>query len=167
MNRKCFFKVIILLLIIVIFVTFLNYPIFKACKKDDVDVEFQRIIESNYEKSVCVLDYTYTTGAGWSVLNSTDKKLIGEQVALMSFFDPRLLKENKEFNLDYLAQYIVTFTEKNDIKMDNENVTAIQAEEIVILYNTDKKYYKLTDLSLIGIFKSFLGIFDSKYKLSA
>ena len=49
--------------------------------------------------------------------------------------------------------------------IDGEDVRVIYPERIIIIYDTDKSYYKLGDMTLKGIFKSMVSIFIPHYKL--
>ena len=117
-------------------------------------------------ENICIVKYTYTTGAGWLVIDCNNPILLGQNVSICNKFDPRLLNDNSEFDLDYQSELVVVVDSINDINIDGENVKVIYPKKIIILYDTKKKYYKLCDMSVHGILKSILGCFNKKYMLS-
>ena len=52
-------------------------------------------------KNVYVLNFEQTTGAGYTVTDTKDERLLGKSVAVKTLFDPRFLKDNKDFLTDY------------------------------------------------------------------
>ena len=141
-------------------------PIFQLCPLKDIDNEYTKICKKYDNKNICILDYEYTTGTGWIVLKSTDKSIIGKTIVLSNNFDPRLLRENSQFELDYFAKYIVVIDHMSDTMIDGEIAPIIYAKEIEIIYNTTQSKYTVSDLTIYGILKSIMGVFNSSYRLS-
>lgn len=162
MRNKLFFKLFIVGCILISSACIiLNIPIFEISSSytDNTYV-------NSSENSICVLKYTYTTGAGWVVTDSDIDSLVGENICLSYRFDPRLLRDNEDFSLDYQGKMVVSIDKINKIVMDNEDVFVISPEKIKILYNTDKKEYRIKDMSFGGIVKSIMSLFNKKYSYS-
>ena len=131
------------------------------------------LIQDKYKTEnvdVCILDYDYVTGASWGVEKSTNKDIENEYVCLNTICNPRLLKINKEFDLDYMAKYVVVI-DKNitQTKVDDEDVGVLKVKEIVI---TDFYYendgfddMRFGDLSFGGKAKAILSLFVPKLRL--
>ena len=96
------------------------------------------------------------------VIDSTREDLIGEYVVLKNYFDPRLLRENLDFDMDYMAEFIVIFDDITSTKIDNEDVRVISAKNIEVLYNTEKTNYKVRDMTFSGLLKFIKGIVDKE-----
>ena len=119
---------------------------------------------------ICILDYDYVTGASWRVDKATNKNLDKEYVVLSTIYNPRLLKINKEFDLDYAARYVAVIDKNtSQINIDNEDVSVLKVKEIVI---TDFYYQnegfddiKFGDLTLGGKFKTVIALFVPKFRL--
>lgn len=141
----------------------LNIPIFSISNQP---IDGVKNMNSNKTDSICVLKYTYTTGPGWIVNDTNNDSLIGENVCLYNMFDPRLLKDNSEFDLDYQSQLMVLVDKIDKVVMDNEEVYVIKPKDITILYDTNKEEYRLKDMSLGGIIKFFISIVNKKYRYS-
>ena len=166
MRKKWLKNTGILLLVVLFIMILLNVPVYKIYNYNESDVIFKEFVNQNREKTVCLLDYTYTTGAGWLVLNSTRKDMIGQDIVLSSFFNPRLLKDNKEFDMDYLANYIVVFDKAKKTMIEDETVSIIYPDEIGIVFDTNKEIYRIKDFSFLGLVKGLFGVFFPNFKLS-
>ena len=98
------------------------------------------------------------------------KDIENEYVCLNAICNPRLLKINKEFDLDYWAKYVVVI-DKNitQTKVDNEEVNALKTKEIVItnLYYKNEGFddIKFGDLTFGGKLKSIIALFVPKFRL--
>lgn len=132
-----------------------NITIFQVSKTDDIN-------QINTNSQMCILKYEYVTGASWMVIDSTQKNLIGEYVVLKNHFDPRLLRENRHFDMDYMAELAVSFDDVTSTKIDNEDVRVIVAKGIEVLYDTEKPNYKIIDMTFSGLLKFVKGIVDKK-----
>lgn len=159
-QKKLLKALIVSVIICVSFVLVINIPIFRVnINLDDVSTN------SNHNKNICILKYQYTTGASWQVIYDSQNKLENQNVALYSIFDPRWLKDNIDFEMDYMASYIVVIDKSDSIMIDNQKVTVIYPENIIINFDTDKRYYKIKDISFEGILKSLIGVFNKKYRI--
>lgn len=163
MKKKIIIKVSIIL-VVVLLLAITRVPIFNVAEKSNN--LFKKVLKNTKSDVVCVLDYQLTTGTGWVVVDSNKQELIGKSVALSCIFDPRFLKDNKEFDLDYKAEYIVEGEQKTKIEIDNELVMVLSADKITIMYDSSKKNYYITDLSFSGFIKGTLGMFNKSYRIS-
>lgn len=139
----------------IVFGVVANITIFQVAKTDDINQ-----IHTNSQK--CILKYEYVTGASWKVIDSTLENLIGEYVVLKNYFDPRLLRQNLDFDMDYMAELVVSFDDVMSTKIDNEDVRVIVAKGIEVLYDTEKSNYKVIDMTFSGLLKFAKGIVDKK-----
>lgn len=153
MSMKNFLVTLIAVIAFICIVS--NITIFGVSENDDIK-QLQR------NNQICILHYEYVTGAGWMVIDSTREDLIGEYVVLKNYFDPRLLRENLDFDMDYMAKFIVIFDDITSTKIDNENVRVISAKNIEVLYNTEKTNYKVRDMTFSGLLKFIKGIADKE-----
>lgn len=154
MSMKKFLVTLIAVIALICIVA--NTTIFGVSENDDI-----KQLQRNNE--ICILHYEYVTGAGWMVIDSTREDLIGEYVVLENCFDPRLLRENLDFDMDYMSDLVVCFDDMTSTKIDNEDVSVIIAKSIEILYDTAKTNYKVKDMTLSGMLKFAKGVFDKKF----
>ena len=148
-----------------VLVVLINYPIFLT--KDNINDSYLNIIgKENKDINVYLLEYHYTTGSGWLVIDSTNKDLVNKEVVLCNAFDPRFLKDNNDFDLDYTAMLLVETKKIQDMVLDGENITVLFADEITVVFNANRTHYSILDLRLEGIIKSILGVFNRKFRLS-
>lgn len=165
MRKRFLFKVCIpAIVMIVVFVLTLNIPIFKVSNK--LQGSIKRNIDFNEKNNMCILKYTYTTGPGWVVEDTNIRQLVCENVCLYSVFDPRLLKDNEEFDLDYLGKLIVVVDKVDKTVIDNEEVYVIHPKSVTILYDTNKDRYRIKDMSVGGIIKSLISMINKKFRYS-
>ena len=143
----------------------ITYPIFRAENPADGNYSFNNA-KTDKKSDVYLLQYRYTTGSGWTVIDSTDKSAVSKEVVLYNAFDPRFLKDNKNFDLDYTATLSVKANKTKDTVINGENSTLLFADEVTILFDTKKTRYSMSDMSFPGIIKSIIGIFNHKFKLS-
>ncbi len=139
-----------------------NVPIFKVSNPNQKDY-----IDMCDENGVYVLEHKSTTGSGWYVASGRDKKLVGQNVVLYSSFDPRSLKDNKDFYLDYSSVLVIKVKKISSTIVDGEKIPMLVANSITIV--SDKKgknYYTVFDLSIEGLLKSALGLVNHKYRVS-
>ena len=155
---------VILIIIIVLFLI-LNIPIFTA-SSISADRCFENSVRLNPDKTVCILRYHYTTGAGWIIDKSSNSALNGKPAVIQNAFDPRLLRDNSDFKLDYTAEFVITANDVSNTSFDDENVFLIKPKSIVIISDTAQNMYQIKDLSVNGIFKSIIGVFNSRYQIS-
>ncbi len=152
---------IIFLTVLLISLALVNYPIFEIT--NSVGDDFLSTIKNDGNINVYLLEYHYTTGSGWLVTDSTNKDMINKEVVLCSAFDPRLLKDNDSFDLDYTAKLLV---KSKKTVGNNGNIPVLFADEIAIVFNTNKTYYSIFDLKFSGIVKGILGVFNNKFRIS-
>jgi hypothetical protein len=150
--------------VIVLMFSALNVPIFNVAGHSAEEVTADTF--ASEQNRMCVLRYSYTTGAGWIVEETNEAELAGQNVYLSTVFDPRLLKDNSEFDLDYMAEYAVVIDDIGKITAEDGEVYVIEPKSITILYDTDKRKYRLKDMSCAGIVKSLLSAVNKKYRYS-
>ena len=164
--------VVITLLIIVVLIFVVNNIKICSINSREADYVFGLLqSEHNPEKvDICILDYDYVTGASWRVEKSTNKDIENEYVCLNAICNPRLLKINVEFDLDYMAKYVVVI-DKNiaQTKVDDEDVNVLKAKEIVItnFYYQNEGFddMRFGDLTFLGKLKSIIALFVPKFRL--
>ena len=159
LKNKLFISFLILMLVLVVLI---NYPIFLL--KDNINDTYLNDVGKDI--NVYILEYHYTTGSGWLVVDSTNKDMVKKEVALYSAFDPRFLKDNNDFDLDYTGMLLVESKRIEDMVLDGENITVLFADEITVVFNVNRSHYSILDLRIEGIIKSILGIFNRKFRLS-
>ena len=93
--------------------------------------EYYNSAKMSSQYRVMVIKYTYTTGAGWFVLEDSSDDLKNMNVVLKSGFDPRLLRANSDFELDYFAEYIIICKGISEISIDKVKAI-IQKKESVM-----------------------------------
>lgn len=108
------------------------------------------------DKNIYVLNYEQTTGAGYTVKNTKDEKLFGKSVAVKTLFDPRFLKDNKDFLIDRNGEYIVISGRAGKTEIDGEAVDLIYADRIIIKYDGTPKSYHIYDMMPQGIIKAIM-----------
>lgn len=162
--------------IIVLIIVLLGFDInsIKICSiySREADYVFG-MLQSEYNPEntdVCILDYDYVTGASWRVEHSTNKEIENEYVCLNAICNPRLLKINKDFDLDHMAKYVVVIDKDiTQTKIDNENVNVLEVKEIVItnFYYQNEGFddIKFSDLTFGGKLKSLIALFVPKFRL--
>lgn len=156
---KC---VLIVFSVIILGCILANVPVFKVSSLNKKDC-----IAMCDENGVYVLEHKSTTGSGWYVASGRDKKLVGQNVVLYSNFDPRSLKDNKDFYLDYSSALVVKVKEISSTAADGEKIPMLIADSITVV--SDKKgknYYTVFDLSIGGLLKGALGLVNHKYRVS-
>lgn len=134
----------------------------------DIEEYYEKAVEET-DKNVYLLDYTYTTGAGWVVEKTNDAAFGNDSVIVSAMFDPRLLKDNDEFELDYTAKLLVISDRQERTELEGEKVCVIYADEAVILKESDEEedgYYRIKDMSGGGIGKFLMGIFNPRCRMS-
>lgn len=161
--------VIIIISLAILYIGINNITIFETASQDAESVF--NILVSKYnpdEADICILKYGQVTGAGWYVEKSTDKELEGEYVCMSAVCNPRALKENEDFLLDFTVHYVVSI-EKTDkfIEIDGEKVKVISPKEIVITDYVQGIYKReFKDLSLSGKLHALMAFFVPKLRLS-
>ena len=160
MLKKAFRILILFSIFILILIFVANIPILEVKNKVS-----DAMLELKNDSNVCILKNAYTTGTKWQVVYDQNDRLLNENVVLCCDFDPRLLKENKDFDLDYMAQYVVSVDKIDKITVNDELINVIYPKKIIIVYDTSKSYYTVADFSVQGLFKSLMGIINKKYKL--
>ncbi len=169
-HKKLYVAIILLIIVVLIFVV--NSMKICSINSHEADHVFG-LLQSEYNPEnvdICILDYDYVTGASWRVEKSTNKDIENEYVCLNAICNPRLLKINKEFDLDYMAKYVVVIDKNTSkTKVDNEDVNVLKAKEIVI---TNFYYQKdgfddirFGDLTFGGKVKSIIALFVPKFRL--
>lgn len=115
---------------------------------------------------MCILKYQYTTGVGWFVEESNDEQLRDKNVAIENFFDLRLLKDNKEFEMDYNSKIAVVVKSVREMVLDNNKIIVIKPQKMLILSDKERKGYYIKDMSINGLGKGVCGVINRKYHLS-
>jgi hypothetical protein len=165
MKNKAIIKYLICgAVVIVLAFLALNVPIFNVADRSAKEVTADTA--ASEQNRMCVLRYSYTTGAGWTVEETNAAELAGQNVYLSTVFDPRLLKDNSEFDLDYMAEYVVVIDDIGKITAEDDEIYVIEPKSITILYDTDKQNYRLKDMSCGGLIKSLLSAVNKKYRYS-
>ena len=155
----CLIAVIILIALIA---GFENRAIFKMTSSD-VQTCYNKICESS-DVNVMLVSYHITTGAGWVVEQSSDERLTGKSAILQTKFDPRFLKVNDDFCLDYMAQYVITAKKIVHGTYEGEDILKIYPDDITICYADSKdKVLRVHDMSLNGKIKFLIGCIARKY----
>lgn len=170
-KRKFLYIAVIILTIVVSIVIIDNIKICSINSKDANDVYELLQSEFNIEEvDICILDYEYITGASWRVEKSTNRDLENEYVCLNTIYNPRLLKINKEFDLDYTAKYVAVIDRSvSQTRIDNEDVDVLKVKEFVITnfyYQNDGfEDLRFGDLTFEGKWKSMMALFVPKFRL--
>ena len=158
-HKKCFLVIFFIFLIVV---AIWKIPVFKIDYINDGN--YARICNG---EEIYVLKHEYVTGSGWCVLSGADENLINKNVLLCSKFDPRSLKDNKDFYLDYSSTLVVRVKKIGSAMLDGERVPMLITNDITVLSDkTKKKYYTVSDLTFEGIVRSILGFVNRKYWMS-
>ena len=153
-NKKKLLIILVSMLIVIVLI--FNIPIFSSV--NDVEDCYFDLVKRYPNKNIYILRYSYTTGVSWLVENTNDSDLLNEYVAIKTRFDPRLLKNNADYSMDYMAEYIIVSDKKKKIKLYEETVDLIYADKIFIKYETLSNKYYIRDLQFWGIIKSLLHI---------
>ncbi len=160
-------KVFIIFIFIVITILVVHIPVFQTYDiRKNVSQYYLTIASNSPNKIVCILKHQYSTGGGWIVIDSNQESLINHEIFLETTFDPRFLKDNKNFDLDYQGAVIVISNNVYDIVYENSEIKVIDVEKLIVVNSSTTSHYLLKDMSISGILKSFLGIFDLEYRLS-
>ena len=170
-KRKKLYTAIVLLLVMILLVAVNCIKICSVNPHVAEDVYEWVLTQYNTEDvDICILDYQYVTGASWFVERSTNKAIENTYICLNTICNPRLLKLNEEFELDYFSKFVVVI-DKNVTKatIDDEEVYILKAKDITItnIYyqndgGDDLRFYHLT---FAGKLKSVLAFFVPKFRL--
>ncbi len=159
--KRSFVKKVIVVAIVSMAVIYIIFKVPAFTVMEQINAE-KLLLQS--DKTICILEYTYTTGSGWFITDSNDKNLINKEVILCSQLNPRLLKVNAEYDLDYMAKYVITVdTIWNTTTEDGEIMPVVKADTIGIVYPSDKTYYSIADMQFFGIVKAVLGLLNRCY----
>jgi len=169
-HKKLYAAITLLIIVVLIFVV--NNIKICSINAHEADYVFDLLQnEYNFENvDICILDYDYVTGASWRVEQSTNKDIENEYVCLNTICNPRLLKINEEFELDYMAKYVVVIDKNTPkTKVDNEDVNVLKVKEIVItnFYYQNEGFddIRFGDLTFGGKLKSIIALFVPKFRL--
>lgn len=155
-------KIICLCFILILFYTAISFEIFSVCKYSDYD----SMCDKYGSENVYILKYTYTTGGGWCINQCENSEMTGLIVALYTKMDPRFLRDNDEFELDYMSELLVV-SKCTEIVNGESYEAIIYPDKTIIIYpRAETSEYKVCDMSGEGILKFILGIFNRKYWLS-
>ena len=163
-------------LIILVFIVVLIFVIdnIKICSINSQEADYvYELMQDKYKNKnvdICILDYDYVTGASWRVEKSTNKDIENEYVCLNAICNPRLLKINEEFDLDYMAKYVVVIDKNiSQTKVDTGDVNILKAKEIVItnFYYQNEGFddMRFGDLTFWGKLKSIIALLVPKFRL--
>lgn len=163
-RKKSLVALAIILVIICFFAAAAGIKLF------DVLREAPDIKEASQSTNVSyLLKYSFTTGAGWKIIDCSEKEYIGENVAVKTAFDPRYLRCNKDFSLDYCAKLYVEGKPIDTVLLYSEKTLFIDAHSIAVVDEGnvfEKDAFRLKDLSAVGFFRIFLGLFDNRANFS-
>ena len=153
--------VVILLLIYCVFYV----PIFRIIGSEDMQKHIAAAKDNN-ASVLCCIKYNYSTGVSWTIEDSSNKELIGKEVLIYNIIDPRLLKENSDYYLDYSMKLFVDVKHIDKIDYEGEEVTVFTPKKIYLLSDNinNRDYYSLSDLSLNGWLKVILAFFNKNYR---
>ncbi len=169
-HKKIYVAITLLIIVVLIFVV----NNIKICSINSREADYVfGLLQSEYNPEkvdICILDYDYVTGASWRVEKSTNKDIENEYVCLNAICNPRLLKINEEFDLDYMAKCVVVIDKNiSQTKVDNEDVNVLKAKEIVITnfyyQNEGLDDIRFGDLTFGGKLKSIIALFVPKFRL--
>lgn len=169
-HKKLYAAITLLIIVVLIFVV--NNIKICSINSHEADYVFD-LLQNEYNSEnvdICILDYDYVTGASWRVEQSTNKDIENEYVCLNTICNPRLLKINEEFELDYMAKYVVVIDKNTPkTKVDNEDVNVLKVKEIVItnFYYQNEGFddIRFGDLTFGGKLKSIIALFVPKFRL--
>ena len=169
-HKKLYALIILVIIVVVIFII----DNIKLCSinSHEADYVYELMQDKYNDKNVdiCILDYDYVTGASWRVERSTNKDIENKYVCLNAICNPRLLKINKDFDLDHMAKYVVVIDKDiTQTKVDNEDVNVLKAKEIVItnFYYQNEGFddIRFSELTFGGKLKSIIALFVPKFRL--
>ena len=120
--------------------------------------DIYRTVKKNTDKDVILLKYEYTTGVGWYVIDSNKESIKKENIILSTPFNPRLLRINRDYYLDYTAKFVVVVDKYSETKIEDKVITVIYPRKIVIQHEGTKKKYYPRDMQMIGIIRFLCGI---------
>ncbi len=169
-HKKLYVAVVLLIIVVLIFAV----NNIKICLINSYEADYVfNLLQSEYNTEnvdICILDYDYVTGASWKVEKSTNKDIEDKYVCLNTICDPRSLKMNEEFDLDYIAKYVVVIDKNiSQTKVDNEDVNVLKTKEIVITnfyyQNEGFEDIRFGDLTFTGKLKSIIALFMPKFRL--
>ena len=169
-NKKLYWATTLLIIVVLIFVV--NNIKICSINSHDADYVFG-LLQSEYNPEnvdICILDYDYVTSASWRVEKSTNKDIEDEYVCINTICNPRLLKINRELDLDYKGKYVVVIDKNiSQTKTDNETVKVLEVKEMVI---TDFYYQnegfddvRFRDLTFSGKIKAVIALFIPEFRL--
>jgi len=162
---------IIALVVLILCMIISNIPVFGIYSGLAENYYELAMAEYNPENTdVCVLDYSYVTGASWLVEKSTDAELEGQFVCLKSICNPRDLKLNDDFELDYGAKYVMTIEKNKEYtELDGEQARVITPKSIVITnfyyYQDGYSTLRFKDLSFRGKMLAINAIFKPDLRM--
>ena len=170
-KHKVLYMTISLLVIVILLFIINSIKIF-SINSHETDYVYE-LLKSKYSTEnvdICILDYDYVTGASWRVVKSTNEDIENKYVCLNIICNPRHLKMNKEFELDYIAKYVVVIDKNiSQTIVDDEDVNVLKAKEIVITdfycQNEMVGNIKFDDLTFEGKLKSIIALFVPKFRL--
>ena len=155
-------KIFLIVLLLILFYVAISFRIFTVYKYSDYDSACDEYGSEN----VYILKYAYTTGPGWYIKQHENPEMIGLTVALYAKMDPRFLRDNEEFELDYMTELLVV-SKRTEMVGSEPYEAILYPEKIDIIYPMAKTAeYKVYDMSAKGILKFILGIFNRKYWFS-
>ena len=169
------YKKLVCISLLLIFVSLLFLPIFS----DSVYVgnnqeEFSDMLIKQYKSiyenlDVTVLRVQYVTeGMIWKAVASSNEKIQNKDVILLSLFNPRHLKANENFDIDFHSYVVVVSSFSSSIPiLRNMEMELIIPRKIIICkdrnvisytkeFQNRKGYYQVIDLNIMGILISYI-----------
>lgn len=174
---KIYKNSIILIFLIIGIVFMLFFPIFEyTTYPGNKDLKDANTLVNHYKqkyknKDITALSVQYTTdGTTWRAVTSSNEKIKERDVFLCSLFNPRLLKINKNFDID-LHSYIVVVSSFtiSFLSFSKHPIEIIFAEKIIVCTDSNigeclyrlpnvRGHFKVLDLNILGIIFSFFKI---------
>ena len=145
----------------VLLIAYFTYPVANGLSVKEYDLLCEDLQKLSSSKDIYMLKYMVSTGVSWVVVDSTDKDMIGENVVVKCFADPRFLKINKNFAFDTGGHLFVVSDKKKKVNFLKENVWCLSPSDMHVYVPDEqpsKDNYKFSDMRIIGTVKSILGV---------
>lgn len=169
------YKKLLSIFLLLIFVSLLFLPIFSDSvyvgnNQEEISDMLIKQYKSIYENlDVTVLRVQYVTeGTIWKAVASSNEKIQNKDVILLSLFNPRHLKANENFDIDFHSYVVVVSSFSSSIPiLRNIQRELIIPRKIIICkdrnvisytkeFQNRKGYYQVKDLNIMGILISYV-----------
>lgn len=162
--RKYKISIIIISLSTIVYIVLSFLPIFDVSYLDS-QMLYEKVVKEYKDDMVILAKYQYSTGANWLVINCNNEQLVSQNIVLYTYLNPRLLKDNSDYFMDYTSKYIIIVKKVATVNLDGEAVIVIKPKKIIVNNNFgEKKVYLLKDFSARGILKFILAIISKNYR---